>query len=196
MKKILLASTLLAASFSVSAATISSLNDNFDSITTSVLNIPSSSLANWDVLNGTVDAVATPNQFGISCSGTCIDLDGSSRNAGDLVSAFGFSAGQYTLSFDLSGNQRNGADDSLIVSFGDYTETFNLASTAAWRTILISLVNVNDGDKLAFSHAGGDNIGILLDNVSVSAVPIPAAALLFAPALLGFMGLRRRAKIA
>ena len=28
----------------------------------------------------------------------------------------------------------------------------------------------------------------------VSAVPIPAAAFLFAPALLGFMGLRRKAK--
>jgi len=33
-----------------------------------------------------------------------------------------------------------------------------------------------------------------LNGVSVSAVPIPAAAFLFAPALLGFMGLRRKAK--
>lgn len=200
MKKILLASTLLAASFSVSAATISSLNDNFDSITSSVLNIPSSGLANWDVLNGTVDAVATPNSWGITCNtGTCIDLDGSSNDAGDLVSASGFSAGQYSLSFDLSGNQRGGVNDDLIVSFGDYSQAFNLASNAAWANIFISLVNVNDGDKLSFSHAGGDNVGIMLDNVSVaavSAVPIPAAAFLFAPALLGFMGLRRKAKAA
>ncbi len=196
MKKLLLATTLLAASFGVNAASVSALNDNFDSITSSVLNIPSSGLANWDVVNGTVDAVATPNSFGIMCNGTCIDLDGSSNNAGDLVSKFGFSAGQYTLSFDLSGNQRNGANDDLIVTFGDYTQSFNLSSTAAWTNILISLVNVNEGDKLSFSHAGGDNIGILLDNVSVSAVPIPAAAFLFAPALLGFMGLRRKTKAA
>jgi hypothetical protein len=196
MKKLLLATTLLAASFGVNAASISSLNDNFDSISSSVLNIPSSGLANWDVLNGTVDAVSTPNVWDISCSGTCIDLDGSSNNAGELVSKFGFSAGQYKLSFDLSGNQRNAANDDLIVTFGNYTQSFNLASTAAWTNILISLVNVNEGDKLSFSHAGGDNIGILLDNVSVSAVPIPAAAFLFAPALLGFMGLRRKTKAA
>jgi len=33
-------------------------------------------------------------------------------------------------------------------------------------------------------------------DVNINAVPIPAAALLFAPALLGFFGLRRKAKIA
>ncbi|HEC59329.1 hypothetical protein LCGC14_0560440 [marine sediment metagenome] len=197
MKKVLLATALLATSFGASAATISSLNDNFDSISNSTLNIPSSGLANWDVLNGTVDAISTPNSFGLSCNGGCIDLDGSSRNAGDLVSKSGFSAGLYSLSFDLSGNQRSGTD-SLTVSFGDYLQTFTLASNAAWTNILISLVNVNEGDKLTFSHAGGDNIGILLDNVSVSssvsAVPLPAAAFLFAPALFGFMGFRRKAK--
>lgn len=37
-----------------------------------------------------------------------------------------------------------------------------------------------------------DNVGGM--SLNVSAVPIPAAALLFAPALLGFMGLRRKAK--
>lgn len=31
-------------------------------------------------------------------------------------------------------------------------------------------------------------------NSGMSPVPIPAAALLFAPALLGFLGLRRKAK--
>ena len=39
-----------------------------------------------------------------------------------------------------------------------------------------------------------ESFGGSLDTVSVSAVPIPAAALLFAPALIGFMGLRRKAK--
>ncbi|HDY85329.1 MAG TPA: hypothetical protein ENH74_06580, partial [Methylophaga sp.] len=37
-----------------------------------------------------------------------------------------------------------------------------------------------------------DNVGGM--SLNVSAVPVPAAALLFAPALLGFMGLRRKAK--
>lgn len=41
-----------------------------------------------------------------------------------------------------------------------------------------------------------DNKGGMSLTISPSAVPIPAAAFLFAPALLGFMGLRRRAKLA
>jgi hypothetical protein len=50
-------------------------------------------------------------------------------------------------------------------------------------------------DILEFAAIGtDDSLGGSLDAVSVSAVPVPAAAFLFAPALLGFMGLRRRAK--
>jgi hypothetical protein len=44
-------------------------------------------------------------------------------------------------------------------------------------------------------HPYGDNIGgVSLDVSAVSAVPVPAAAFLFAPALAGFIGLRRKAK--
>ncbi len=177
---------------SAQAATVSSLSDSFDSVPSQT---NYTSFSNWDVSNGTVDAIQVGNPWGLNCvTGGCVDLDGSTGNAGDLTSKDGFSAGQYTLSFDLSGNQRNSASDGLTVKFGDYEYTFNLASNAVWTTFLISSVNVNEGDKLSFMHAGGDNIGIMLDNVSVSAVPIPAAAFLFAPALLGFMGLRRKAK--
>jgi len=38
--------------------------------------------------------------------------------------------------------------------------------------------------------------GAAIQLSSVSEVPIPAAALMFAPALLGFLGLRRKAKLA
>lgn len=37
-----------------------------------------------------------------------------------------------------------------------------------------------------------DNVGGM--SLNVSEVPVPAAAFLFAPALLGFLGLRRKAK--
>jgi hypothetical protein len=46
------------------------------------------------------------------------------------------------------------------------------------------------------SPFGSGGAAVQLSSVDVSAVPIPAAALLFAPALLGFMGLRRKAKTA
>ena len=43
-----------------------------------------------------------------------------------------------------------------------------------------------------FSEADIDAIGAISSGAAVSAVPIPAAAFMFAPALLGFLGLRRR----
>ena len=44
------------------------------------------------------------------------------------------------------------------------------------------------------SDSGALHYGSYLIRDSISAVPIPAAAFMFAPALLGFLGLRRRAK--
>ena len=41
-----------------------------------------------------------------------------------------------------------------------------------------------------------ENLSILKYDVSVSAVPVPAALFLFAPALLGFLGLRRKTAVA
>jgi hypothetical protein len=38
-----------------------------------------------------------------------------------------------------------------------------------------------------------DEASVYMDVEGVSAVPVPAAAFLFAPALIGFMGLRRKA---
>ncbi|HDZ16344.1 MAG TPA: hypothetical protein ENH61_03085 [Methylophaga aminisulfidivorans] len=58
------------------------------------------------------------------------------------------------------------------------------------------LATVSEGAKLAFANLGGDNLGMILDNVSVSAVPVPAALFLFAPALMGMVGLRRKMKVA
>ena len=57
-------------------------------------------------------------------------------------------------------------------------------------------------DQVVFNVAGVSKVKVhfggsgALDNLkySVSAVPVPAAAFLFAPALLGFLGLRRKAK--
>ena len=78
----------------------------------------------------------------------------------------------------------------MTVTFGDLNESFTLAPTAPWRTV-VRTVNVSSLDFLAFSHAGGDNVGIILDNVSV-VVPIPAAAYLFGSGLLGLVGVARR----
>jgi len=53
-------------------------------------------------------------------------------------------------------------------------------------------VNARLYRKRVFEAAGGDNIGPLLDNVSLTAVPLPAAAWLLLSGLVGFAALGRR----
>lgn len=78
------------------------------------------------------------------------------------------------------------AGDELLVGtfFTPNTGGDNLWDQVVFNVTGISKIEVNFGGSGA------------LDNLvySVSEVPVPAAAFLFAPALLGFMGLRRNAK--
>lgn len=200
MKKLLKLLALTALCFAPAsyAALLSSLNDGFEGEgqPSSVLNY--NSFVNWDVTNGTVDLIQNGNQWGIVCStgSFCVDLDGSSGDAGILTSKDGFSAGKYKVSFDLSGNQRSGPFDTVSVLFGagSLLNQLILDWDENWHTYSF-LVDLVDGDKLSFRNFGGDNVGAILDNVRVSAVPIPAAVWLFGSGLMGFLAMRRKAKI-
>lgn len=197
---ILAAMIFAATSTGASAATITSLTDGFETevgVTNSVLNY--GSFQNWDVSDGTVDLIKT-GQYGIGCqSGSwCVDLDGSTSDAGILTTKDMFAAGSYTLSFGISGNQRNSSNDMLtVLAFGDYSETFTLAAGDPWMTITRT-VNLASAAKLSFSNAGGDNRGIILDNVSVtgggglSAVPLPASVWLLGLGVGSFAATRRK----
>lgn len=136
-----------------------------------------SSFANWDVLNGTVDLIAQGG-FGLSClglAGKCVDMDGSTGNAGDLRTKIVIGPGTYEFEFWISGNQRGGASDSITVTFGDLDETFVKAPADPYTQVIRTVTVGGAGDRILFSHAGTDNIGILLDSVIVrDAVAVPA----------------------
>lgn len=162
--------------------------------------------ANWDVSNGTVDKIASGG-FGITCaggSGLCVDMDGSTSDAGDLATKVSFNilAGETVrLMFDYSGNQRGAAADTMNVSLGSlFTEAFSaIPANQPFQTITRTFVAAaNESTSLVFSHAGGDNFGMILDNVKleVEPVPVPPAVLLMG-SVLGFAAWKaRRAKTA
>ena len=72
----------------------------------------------FGVSGGTVDLITGGNGFGITCATVgCVDLDGSTGNAGFLSAPISFLGGvEYTIEAWLSGNQRNAATET--VEFG------------------------------------------------------------------------------
>lgn len=186
-------------------------SDDFDTDNAaSVLNF--TGLLNWTVSDGTIDYIRNGG-FGISCfggAGGCLDMDGSTSNAGRIVSTSTFTLSPgvlYTLAAQVSGNQRGGAADSLIFGLLDASgsvvqgsETFSsIASSDPFSPRSFSYATgVGIDVRLFIEGVGGDNLGAILDNVvfsdDVNVVPVPAALPLFGSALVGLGVFARRRK--
>ncbi|KAA0235900.1 MAG: PEP-CTERM sorting domain-containing protein [Armatimonadetes bacterium] len=169
--------------------------DNFDTENGGVSSLNYGSFANWDVSGGTVDLIAN-GAYGLSGSGMFVDMDGSTSNAGVLTTktAFALSGGTtYVLRFSISGNQRGGADDSMTVSLGSlYSEVFTRSAAAPWEVVERNIfVAAGTNANLAFDHAGGDHLGMLLDEVEIAVVPEPTS---LAAICGGVIALLRRRK--
>ncbi len=199
MKKALVIATLAALSAASHAAVV--FTDDFESNAYGLNTVPNG----WTVTNGTVDTIG-PLFYNLCGAGhgKCIDLDGSTGDAGILSKSLNLTGGvQYTATFELAGNQRGGSDTGTVsFGFGSNNVTFALAANDAFSSYQLLFTPTTTGlYSLSFSNAGGDNIGALLDNVAVvnqvSAVPEPESfAMLLAG--LGLMGavVRRKSKAA
>ena len=100
-----------------------------------------------------------------------------------------FAAGSYTLTFDLAGNARDDGPKTTVITLGNFTQSITLAANAPYT--LDTLNFTTTGGNLTFSDmsGGNNNIGNILDNVTLStvaAIPEPAT---WAMMLLGFAGL-------
>lgn len=183
--------TLLLAMFAAPAAQAAIIfTDNFDTEVLATNSVPS----NWLVSDGSVDVIGDPSFFNfLPGNGRYVDLDGSTGNSGVLKKAFNLTAGTlYTVSFDLAGSQR-GSNENVTVNFGTSTNNWSFTSGQGFATYSLTFNPTLSGAYLlSFENAGGDNVGALLDNVSVSSVPVPGAAWLFASAVLGLLGLKRK----
>ncbi len=177
--------------------------DDFES----EVNELNASLNNWTVSDGTVDVVGAGGPFAGLCLGSptpgrCVDMDGSSGNAGMITSnsAFNFVPGNYLFAFWAAGNQRDAPSDTMtVVIDGLVNGAVNFPSTASWQQIGFAFsVAAPTTASIVFNHAGGDNIGILIDNVrlesDVQPIPEPMSLTLLGSGLAAVAYKRKRAR--
>ncbi|MBC6432664.1 PEP-CTERM sorting domain-containing protein [Nostoc sp. HG1] len=167
---------------SVSAASVTTLlQDDFNQENNGVGTLNYNQFANFNVKNGSVDLIGNTLFNFLPGNGLYVDLDGSTGKAGTLESktTFNFQAGDLVnLSFKLAGNQRNDGIESVAVSLGSlFNETFSLPKLQGFTTISRSFTVASATNAtLKFVEAGGDNVGLLLDNVNLTkSVPEPGS---------------------
>ena len=197
MLKIALTAAALALGLSGAASATTIFSDSFNS---ELPNVPASSLTNWSIASGSVDVIGSGTAFAWCGSGfRCLDMNG--NNPGRIeTSLSGLTVGKkYFLSFDY-GNNRNSQSSTIpeILSFGLGATGYTLdifAQSSLTASAIYEFVAGSVTETLYFADTGttpGDRGGPLLDNVTVSAVPLPAGGLLLMGVLGGLAALRRR----
>lgn len=148
------------------------LADDFNAENGGVYRLNYTGFANWEVTGGTVDLVGTApyDDFLPSIQGLYVDLDGTSRAAGTLRSRtrFDLGPGLYRLELHMAGTPRDGQPaNTVTISVGDhFRETVTLQShTPLQRFFRDFRVSSRGAAHLTLEHAGGDDYGILIDDV-------------------------------
>jgi hypothetical protein len=104
---------------------------------------------------------------------------------------------KYLLTFDHWGDNRPGAPGyQFSVSIGDTSNTilrtYILGGTGATESIYFTATG--SSVTLSFLDDSLGQASPIIDNISISAVPIPAGVWLLGSALVGLVGLRKRLK--
>ena len=201
----ILASALLATAAVPAGAATTLFSQNFDAVP---VGVPAAGVPGFSIV-GTVDVV-DDNTFGIRCAGNagrCLDLDGTPGPGQITSTAIALSAGRtVTVSFQLSGNQRDQIDDlfrsdmllggptdvadfTCIATFGCGVIPFIAGATQfgpyfeqvpavrGWQTYAFSFRPLQDTTlTMRFSTNSRNFIGPLLDDVLVTQSEVPEPA--------------------
>lgn len=164
-----------------------------------------SPIADWTIFYGTVDWFYD-SYLPAYDGDRALDLEG--QGMGGISQSFDTVLGQtYEVSFFLSGNP-NGAPlaDTILamvqLSSGSditsyeftYNEWLNHTSklNMNYKEFTFTFEATGDNTTLSFLSLENTGYGAILDNVSVNAVPIPPALIIFGSGLVGLIGLKRR----
>jgi hypothetical protein len=181
--------------------------DNFDANTFVPPNNFNETPAGWIASQGTVDVIGRQGAVTsfnlLPGNGLYIDMDGSTKSQGTIhtIQAFNFVPGTtYELSYSLAGSQRDNGNNSVDVYIPGalVVPTHTLAEEAGFQTFVRQFtVGAPVLAQIFFAAVSriSDNQGLLLDNVKLTAVPLPAAVwlMLSGIASLGAFSRRRRA---
>ncbi|MFN4128274.1 MAG: choice-of-anchor C family protein [Paracoccaceae bacterium] len=174
----------------------------------STLGAGSTAITGWTVGSGNIDYIGTYWQA--SAGSRSLDLTGNTRGSIFTTITDLIIGTAYKLSFDLSGNPAGQpAIKQLDVTLSNplTTENYlynvktakNTLSDMKWVTYVLGFVATSTESVITFATGNGTGgaaccYGPALDNVQISAVPVPAGGLLLLTGLAGFAAMRRRKK--
>jgi Protein of unknown function (DUF642) len=182
--------------FSAQSQAFTVFDDNFNANAVALNGTP----ANWTTVQGSVDLIG-PSLFDLlPGNGVYVDMDGSTSAQGTIstTQSFSFQPGvTYTLSYDLAGSQRSNGNNSVDVSIPGVLSvpTQTLADSAGFQTFVQTFtVAAPILAQIVFAAVSSvsDDQGLLLDNVKLTAVPLPAAVWLMLSGIAGLGAFARR----
>ena len=190
---VIFASALAAAvAAPLGGAQAATFTDTFDEYPLQVPNsdgLPTGSgTKTWTQTGVSIDVIGAGGPFDFyPGNGHYIDLNGT-PGPGALQTFTSFAAGNYTLSFDLGGNHNNDGEKTTIISLGNWSVSLTLASHDPLA--LYSYGFSTTGGPLSFAMQvplqGNENIGNILDNVTLTATPLPSTWLMLIAGFAGF----------
>jgi hypothetical protein len=147
-------------------------HDDFDAENGMVPRADYHAFGKWEVASGSVDLQGTyPFAYLPPGHGMYVDLDGSRGHGGRLRTraAFALEPGEYLLRFRLAGTQWVSAPNTVEVSLGSlYHETVTLAPYAPMQRFerRVRVARATRA-RIEFAQRGGDDMGLLLDDVEL-----------------------------
>ena len=200
MKKIILFASALLMSFQAQAAIVSG-PDIIAAVSVQEDSPTNTAQQGFDELQGVVLSRTINVDGGTIAKGTKVDshlifLNTQGGTRAEDRKRWVFSGDIIGVMSNESGSLMNDSND-LLAAFNDY---FTTGSSLPFNAAGLEQNNIATGDGYTVLGAVLDlrmvvtEPGDWIRVVTVSEVPVPAALWLFAPALMGFLGLRRKSK--